>query len=371
MPSPPESAILEEHSPQPNNDLALVDSQLPVESSASTVEENPQHVSPAPEPFPTDEKAVSTNELVTTSEETATGSASSIILSSSPEAQPECLDQTCPLVACTHSVGTVEPADSTLSPNASGHTLEVSQQTSLDTLDQTTSTHCPASHNSTIRSPSITSQTKHRPVSKETQELYLDGDAIPIMSGILQTCVKYHEKTADFQDGDCLVTKVLKGMGAIMKPPADLTAYFDLEVRNRVKLQLKKEQAGLESHQASNLWRETFRYNYVVKLAEANIRTYYREDPGSAADASQAEAEAVKELVDVVSKGRSEENYRKHHRFWEFLHDVRVEGTNNEIEDAKARMLKDGLTHILQFRTKGFNRRFFNKTKDSLQTVRK
>jgi hypothetical protein len=95
------------------------------------------------------------------------------------------------------------------------------------------------------------------------------------------------------------------------------------------------------------LWRETFRYNYVVKLAEANIRTYYRENPGSAADASQAEVEAVKEVVDVVSKGRSEENYRKHHRFWEFLHDVRVEGTNNEIEDAKARMLKDGLTHIL------------------------
>jgi len=34
-------------------------------------------------------------------------------------------------------------------------------------------------------------------------------------------------------------------------------------------------------------------------------------------------------------------------------------------------MLSDGLTHILLFRTKGFNRRFFNKTKDSLQTVRK
>ncbi|KAH8757113.1 hypothetical protein BGZ57DRAFT_996748 [Hyaloscypha finlandica] len=86
MPSPPESTILEEHSPQPNNDLALVNSHLLVESSASTVEENPQHVSPAPEPFPTNEKAVSTNELVTTSEETTTGSASSIILSSSPEA---------------------------------------------------------------------------------------------------------------------------------------------------------------------------------------------------------------------------------------------------------------------------------------------
>ena len=61
------------------------------------------------------------------------------------------------------------------------------------------------------------------------------------MSGILRNCVKYHEKTADFQDGDCLVTKVLKGMDAIMKPPADLTAYFDLVVRNRVKQELKKE----------------------------------------------------------------------------------------------------------------------------------
>ncbi|KAH6664208.1 hypothetical protein B0J14DRAFT_569875 [Halenospora varia] len=50
------------------------------------------------------------------------------------------------------------------------------------------------------------------------------------MSGILQMGVKYHEKTADFQDGDCLVTKVLKGIGAIMKPPADLIAYFDLAV---------------------------------------------------------------------------------------------------------------------------------------------
>jgi hypothetical protein len=50
---------------------------------------------------------------------------------------------------------------------------------------------------------------------------------------------------------------------------------------------------------------------------------------------------------------------------------VRVEVANNEMENAEARMLQDGLKHILLFRTKGFNRRFFNKTKDSLQTVRK
>jgi hypothetical protein len=98
-----------------------------------------------------------------------------------------------------------------------------------------------------------------------------------------------------------------------------------------------------------------------MKLAEANVRTYYRENPGSAADTSQAEAEAVKELVDVVSKGRSEENYRKHYRFWKFLHNVRVEGEINKMEDTEARMLKDSLTHILLFRTKWFNRRFFKR----------
>ena len=91
------------------------------------------------------------------------------------------------------------------------------------------------------------------------------------------------------------------------------------------------------------MWRESFRYNYVVKLAEANLWMYCRENPGSAADASQAEAEAVKELVDVVLKGRCEENYWKHHRFWKFLYDVCVEGTNNEMEDAEGRMRKDGL----------------------------
>ena len=191
------------------------------------------------------------------------------------------------------------------------------------------------------------------------------------MSGILQTCVKYHEKTADFQDGDCLVTKVLKGMGAIMKPPVDMTVCLDAAGRDRIKRELKKEQAGLESLQAINLWKETFRYDYAVRLAEANTRAWHRDNPGSFADASQAEAEAVKELVDVVSRGRSVENYRKHHRFWKFLHDVRVASDCTGVEDAETRMLKDGLLHILVFRTGGFNRRFFNKTKDSLQTVRK
>jgi hypothetical protein len=43
----------------------------------------------------------------------------------------------------------------------------------------------------------------------------------------------------------------------------------------------------------------------------------------------------------------------------------------NEMEGAEDRMLKEGLTHILLFRMGRFNRLFFNKTKDSLQTVRK
>jgi hypothetical protein len=79
---------------------------------------------------------------------------------------------------------------------------------------------------------------------------------------------------------------VLKSIGVIMKPPEDLTGYFDLAMRKRVKQELKKEQAGLESLQAINLWKETFRYDYVVKLVEANVRLYYRENPSLAADAS-------------------------------------------------------------------------------------
>jgi hypothetical protein len=190
------------------------------------------------------------------------------------------------------------------------------------------------------------------------------------MSGILQKCVKYHQETADIQEGDCLVTTVHKGLGAIMKPP-DLTGYFDRVMWARVKQELRKEQAGLDSLHVINLWKESFRYDYVVKLAGANVQSYQRQNPGLAADPSQAETEALKELVDVVSRGRSEENYRKHHRFWVFLHQIRVEGTMNGMECAEDRMLKKGLMHILLFRTGRFNRRFFNKTKGSLGTVRK
>jgi hypothetical protein len=63
----PEPATLEEQSPQLNNDMTLADNYLPAGRSASTVEENPQHVSSAPETVPTDKRAdpaVSTDEFV-------------------------------------------------------------------------------------------------------------------------------------------------------------------------------------------------------------------------------------------------------------------------------------------------------------------
>jgi hypothetical protein len=226
VPSTPESNIHEEHSPQLNDNMAIVDSDLLARSSVRTKEENPQHASPAPETSPTHERAcptVSANELATPSE-AVTGPSSSFIVGSSPEAdtQREGFDQACLPAACTNPVSTADSTDTMFSLKASGYTHE-SQQNSLDILDQlalATSAHYHSSHDSTIKLPSITSsQTKYTTVSKQVKELYLEGDAIPSMSGILQACVKYHEKTADFQDGDCLVTKVLKGMGAIMKPP--------------------------------------------------------------------------------------------------------------------------------------------------------
>ena len=50
---------------------------------------------------------------------------------------------------------------------------------------------------------------------------------VPIMSSILQNGVKYHEETADFKNRDCLVAKIHKSTGMIMKSP-DLTGYFNL-----------------------------------------------------------------------------------------------------------------------------------------------
>jgi hypothetical protein len=103
-------------------------------------------------------------------------------------------------------------------------------------------------YDSTIKLPSITSsQTKYTTVSKEVKELYLEGDAILIMLSILHTCVKYHEKIADFQDKDCLVIKVLKGISAIMKPLINVIVYLDTIRQDRIKQELKKEQASLES----------------------------------------------------------------------------------------------------------------------------
>ncbi|KAH6700671.1 hypothetical protein BKA61DRAFT_620952, partial [Leptodontidium sp. MPI-SDFR-AT-0119] len=225
--STPESVKPEEHSTQLNNHMAIVNSHLPARSPVGTIEENPQHVSPAPDTSPTDGRAcpaVSADELATPSEP-VTGPSSSFSLGSSPEAdtQREGFTQACLPAAYTHPVGTTNHTDSTYSPKDS----HKSQQTSLDIPDHlalAVSAYCNASQDPTIRLPSIaSSQKEYTTVSKEMEDLYRNGDAITIMSGILQTSVKYHEKTVDFQDGDCLATKVLKGMGTIMKPPADLT----------------------------------------------------------------------------------------------------------------------------------------------------
>jgi len=84
-------------------------------------------------------------------------------------------------------------------------------------------------------------QTKHITVSEEVKELYLEGDTIPIISGILQICVKYYKRIADFRDKDYLIIKVLKGISAIIKSLANVIAYFDAIKQDRIKRELKKE----------------------------------------------------------------------------------------------------------------------------------
>jgi hypothetical protein len=40
--------------------------------------------------------------------------------------------------------------------------------------------------------------------------------------------------------------------------------------------------------------KEYFLYDYIVKLAGTNVQSYRRENPGSAADPSQAETKSAK-----------------------------------------------------------------------------
>ena len=81
--STPESVMPEEHSPQLNNNMAIVNSHLPVSSPVGTIEENPQHGSPAPDTSSIYGRAcpaVSADEPATPSEPPS----SSFILGSSP-----------------------------------------------------------------------------------------------------------------------------------------------------------------------------------------------------------------------------------------------------------------------------------------------
>merc|ERR1712144_136400 len=140
----PESVMPEEHSPQLNNNMAIVNSPV------GTIEENPQHGSPAPDTSSIYGRAcpaVSADEPATPSEPPS----SSFILGSPPEAdtQREGFHQACPPAACTHPVSTANPTDSTLSPKDSHE----SQQNSLDIPDQpalAVSTRRNASHDSSI-----------------------------------------------------------------------------------------------------------------------------------------------------------------------------------------------------------------------------
>jgi hypothetical protein len=91
-----------------------------------------------------------------------------------------------------------------------------------DSMSLTTSS-CQASQGLIIKPPLITSHNKCKTVSTDMDKLYLDGDAISIMSSIPRKAVKYHEETSDFQNGNFLAMQVIKGLGATMKPPPDAT----------------------------------------------------------------------------------------------------------------------------------------------------
>ena len=210
--------------------------------------------------------------------------------------------------------------------------------------------------------------TKRTRTFEDISGLREDQDAIPIMASILENQIRYHLKTADFEDGVCLIRNIIKGLGAIKKS-ADLKRNLDWE---EVKERTKKEHAGAESLEISKLWSEAHYYEYIVAAAKIRNTQSRAKTPGRIPDYSAAEIEVADEMVKIVSSAENPDTFRKYRSFWKFLHDLRVEceAVKQDDNDEES-MLREGLGLILLFQTPKFHRRFFNKTTNALSTVKK
>jgi hypothetical protein len=153
-----------------------------------------------------------------------------------------------------------------------------------------------------------------------------DQDALLIIADILANEVRYHRKTADFDDGVCLIKNITKGLDAIKKT-GDLMLNMH---SNKLKEVFKKQFAGAKTLKVQGSWMEALIYEHIVTTAKNRSAGSYAKTPNVTANYSAAEIEVANEMVRVVSSAENLDTFCKYRRYWKFQHDLRIEYSMTE-----------------------------------------
>ena len=175
--------------------------------------------------------------------------------------------------------------------------------------------------------------------------------------------MRYYCKTADFNDGVCLIKNVTKGLDAIKKT-RDLMLNMHSD---KLREGFKKQFAGAKTLKVQGSWIKALMYKHIVNIVKNKSTRSYAKTPNVTADYSAAEIEVADEMVRVVSSAENPDTFRKYRRYWKFQHDLRVEYSMTEQESS----FREGLARFLLFKTLKFHRRFFNKTTNALSTIKR
>jgi hypothetical protein len=198
---------------------------------------------------------------------------------------------------------------------------------------------------------------------KDMTDFCKDQDALLIIADIIANKVRYHCKTADFDDGICLIKNITKGLDAIKKT-RDLMLNMHSD---KFGEGFKKQFAGAKTLEVQRSWTEAFIYEHIVNTAKKRSTKSYAKTPNVTADYSAAEIEVADEMVRVVSSAENLDTFRKYRRYWKFQHNLRIEYSMTKQESS----FREGLARFLLFKTPKFHRRFFNKTTNALSTVKR
>ena len=142
-----------------------------------------------------------------------------------------------------------------------------------------------------------------------------------IIADILANEVRYHRKTADFNDGVYLIKNVTKGLDAIKKT-RDLMLNMH---SNKLREGFKKQFVGAKTLKVQGLWIEAFTYEHIVTIVKNRSARSYAKTLNVTTNYSAIEIEVANEMVRLVSLAENPDTFHKYYRYWKFQHDLRIE----------------------------------------------